>query len=71
MTPSPPAVDATDLRLAEIYRRASPSQKLAVVARLNAMLIGLKEADLLARYPDVTGEQRLRMLRHWWLAAAD
>jgi hypothetical protein len=71
MTPSPRAFDAIDPRLADIYRGATPSQKLAVVSRLNATLIGLKEADLFARHPAATGEQRRRMLRHWWLTASD
>jgi hypothetical protein len=58
-------------RLLELYRRATPTEKLAVVARLNATLIGLKEADLHARLPGLSQEDYRKMLRRWWLAARD
>lgn len=59
---------SADARQHDAYRRASPSQKLAVVARLNAALLGLKEADLKARYPAATAEELRGRLRRWWLA---
>jgi len=55
----------------ELYRQATPTQKLAVVARLNAALIGLKEAELNARCPTLSAERRKEMLRRWWLTATD
>ena len=58
-------------RLLELYRRATPSQKLAVVARLNATLIELKAADLRARQPGLSDDRRREMLRRWWLTASD
>jgi hypothetical protein len=60
-----------DPRLLELYRRATPTQKLAVVARLNGTLIGLKEADLRARQPALPPEKRQQVLRRWWLGARD
>lgn len=60
-----------DPKLLELYRQATPTQKLAVVARLNAMLIGLKEADLRSRQPGVSRENQRDMLRRWWLTARD
>jgi hypothetical protein len=50
------AHEPLDPKLLELYRRATPTQELAVVARLNATLIGLKEADLRARHPGVSLE---------------
>ncbi|MBL9219132.1 MAG: hypothetical protein JNG82_11625 [Opitutaceae bacterium] len=55
----------------ELYRRATPTQKLAVVARLRATALGLKEAALLRQFPDQSLAERRRMLRRWWLAARD
>jgi hypothetical protein len=55
----------------ELYRRATPTQKLAVVARLNATAIALKEASLLARWPDTPAAERREALRRWWLGARD
>ena len=60
-----------DPRLRDLYRAATPTQKLAVVARINATLIGLKEAELLARYAEMTPENRRERLRRWWLGAPD
>jgi hypothetical protein len=36
----------TSIHLRDLYRATTPTQKLAVVARLNATLIGLEEAEL-------------------------
>lgn len=75
MTPQGGMVPASrmspDNRVWELYRRASPTQKLAVVARLNAGLIGLKDADLQARQPELSDQERQVLLRRWWLSAAD
>jgi hypothetical protein len=55
----------------ELYRRATPTQKLAVVARLNATALALKEATLLSRCPDMPATERREALRRWWLGARD
>lgn len=55
----------------ELYRRATPTQKLAVVARLNATTLALKEASLQARRPNMPAAERREMLRRWWLSARD
>jgi hypothetical protein len=57
--------------LLALYRRASPEKKLAVVTRLNATLLGLKEAQLAATRPDWTTSQRRTELRRWWFSARD
>jgi hypothetical protein len=55
----------------ELYRRASPEQKLRVVARLNSALIALKAAQLDSDYAHLPPEARHAMLRRWWLTARD
>jgi hypothetical protein len=55
----------------ELYRRATPTQKLATVARLNATVLKLKEADLQARFPHQSADERREVLRRWWLSARD
>jgi hypothetical protein len=55
----------------QLYQRASPTQKLAVVARLNASAIRIKEAALQSRFPEMAVTERNRVLRHWWLTASD
>lgn len=60
-----------DPRLIELYRRATPTQKLAVVARLNATLIELKASDIRARRPDLAEAQQRAQLRRWWMTARD
>jgi hypothetical protein len=55
----------------ELYRRATPTQKLAVVARLNATAIALKEAALKASAPEMPPGKRRELLRRWWLTARD
>jgi hypothetical protein len=66
-----PRFETLDPRLRAIYRSASPTQKLAVVSRLNAALLGLKEADLQSRFPEMPPAKRRELLRRWWLAALD
>jgi hypothetical protein len=66
-----PARESFEARQWELYRRASPTQKLAVVARLNAGLIGLKQADLRLRQPELSDQERQAIVRRWWLTAAD
>ena len=58
-------------KMVELYRKATPTQKLAVVARLNATLIGLKEADIRASRPDLSRDAQRALLRRWWLTARD
>ncbi|MSU49692.1 MAG: hypothetical protein EXS37_11510 [Opitutus sp.] len=60
-----------DPRLRDLYRSATPTQKLAVVTRLNTTLIGLKEADIRARCPTISQKETRTQLRSWWLAARD
>ena len=55
----------------ERYRRATPTQKLAEVARLNAMAIAIKESSLSGRHPELSQEKRKQLLRRWWLTARD
>lgn len=57
--------------LLALYRAATPAAKLAAVTRLNATLIGLKEAQLAATRPDWTPEQRRTELRRWWMSSRD
>ena len=57
--------------LLALYRRSSPEEKLAVVTRLNATLLGLKEAQLAATRSDWTASQRRIELRRWWFSARD
>jgi hypothetical protein len=54
-----------------LYRQATPTQKLAVVARLNATAIALKEAALRSQFPDMPPETRRAITRRWWLTAHD
>ena len=58
-------------RLLELYRRATPTQKLTVVARLNGTLLELKSAALAAQHPALSPGQRRTILRRWWLTATD
>lgn len=55
----------------ELYRAATPEQKLTVVMRLNHALQGLKEAHLAASRPDWTSEERRVEMRRWWFSARD
>ncbi|MBI5767679.1 MAG: hypothetical protein HZA93_07775 [Verrucomicrobia bacterium] len=55
----------------ELYRRATPTQKLAAVARLNATLLKLKETSLESQFPHLSSVERRALLRHWWLTAHD
>jgi hypothetical protein len=64
-------LEPLDPILLELYRKATPTQKLAVVARLNATLIALKEADIRARRPDLSRKEQQALLRQWWLTARD
>ena len=58
-------------RLVELYRKATPEQKLAVVWRLNRTLQGLKEAQLTADRPEMSPMERRAEIRRWWLAKQD
>jgi hypothetical protein len=55
----------------DLYRRATPTAKLAALARLNATAIAIKEADLKTRRPDLPAAERRAALRQWWLASRD
>lgn len=60
-----------DGRLRELYRAASPTEKLAAVARLNATLTAVKEAAVARQHPDWSPAQRRGWVQRWWLSARD
>ena len=66
-----PRFESLDPQLRDLYRNATPTQKLAVVARLNTSLIELKSADLQSRFPAMPPAKRRDILRQWWLGARD
>jgi hypothetical protein len=55
----------------ELYRRATPTQKLAIVARMNAMALAMKDSSLRTRFPTLTEAERRTRVRHWWLTSRD
>lgn len=57
--------------LVALYRLATPDAKLAAVARLNANLLGLKEAQLAGEHPHWSDERRRAAVRRWWFGARD
>lgn len=59
--------DDVDPLMIPIYRRATAEQKLAVVGRLNAALIALKESQLAQKHSDWPVERQREALRAWWL----
>ncbi len=63
--------EAIDGRLRALYRAANPTEKLAVVARINASLTALKEAAVARQHPDWSQAQRRASVRRWWLEARD
>ena len=71
MTPAGtfPNFEPLDPTLCDLYRAATPTRKLEVVMRLNAALIGLKEAELQARFPALSAGERRQRVRRWWLTA--
>ncbi len=68
-TRQPP--DAIDERLRALYRSASPTEKLATVARINASLTAIKEAAVARQHPEWSLVQRRTAVRLWWLTARD
>jgi hypothetical protein len=65
------AASASDERLRMLYRTASPTEKLAAVARINAALTALKEAALAQQHPEWSAARRRDEVRLWWLTARD
>jgi hypothetical protein len=63
--------ETADDRLRALYRAASPTEKRAAVARINAALTAVKEAAVARQYPDWSPAQRRALVRRWWLAARD
>ena len=63
--------EALDPRQVALYRAASPTEKLAVVARINAALIAIKEAAVAQQHPEWSAEQRRACVRRWWFSARD
>lgn len=70
-TQSRPQAGAIDERLRTLYRAASPTEKLAVVARINASLIAIKDAAVAQQHPEWSIAQRRAAVRRWWLTARD
>ena len=58
-------------RMRDLYRNATPTQKLMIVARLNSTLIDLKDAKLQAQFPAMPEKERRVLLRRWWFGARD
>lgn len=58
-------------QLVELYRRAEPAQKLAVVARINASLQAIKRAQLQMSNPGLSATEQQRQLRRWWFSSRD
>jgi hypothetical protein len=56
--------------LRELYRTATPTQKLAVVSRLNTALLGLKASEITVSRPELSQSAQSALLRHWWLTSA-
>jgi len=63
--------EAIDERLRALYRAASPTEKLAAVARINLSLTAIKEAAVARQHPDWSPVQRRTAVRRWWLSAKD
>jgi len=63
--------EALDPRQVALYRAASPTEKLAVVARINASLTAIKESAVAQQHPEWTVEQRRACVRRWWFSARD
>ncbi|MBM3854176.1 MAG: hypothetical protein FJ399_13635 [Verrucomicrobia bacterium] len=63
--------EASDERLRALYRAASPTEKLAVVARINASLTAIKEAAVASQHPEWSPAERRAAVRRWWLTARD
>lgn len=66
-----PPAGGIDERLRALYRAASPTEKLAVVARINASLTAIKDAALARQHPDWSPGRRRAAVRRWWLTARD
>lgn len=70
-TQTRPPPGGIDERLRALYRAASPTAKLAVVARINASLTAIKEAAVARQHPEWSLVQRRAVVRRWWLTARD
>ncbi len=66
-----PNFEPLDPHLRDLYRAATPIEKLTVVVRLNATLIELKSAALRAKFPAMPPAKRGELLRRWWLTTRD
>eukprot|EP01041_Mallomonas_annulata_P040321 gene40321-64193_t len=58
-----PKFEPLDPHLRDLYRAATPTEKLKVVVRLNTTLIELKSAALQAKYPAMPPAKRSELLR--------
>lgn len=70
-TQTRPPSGASDERLRALYRAASPTEKLAVVAHINASLTAIKEAAVTKQHPEWSPAERRAAVRRWWLTARD
>ncbi len=70
-TQTRPPPGAIDERVLALYRAASPTEKLAAVARINSALTAIKEAAVARQHPEWSPAQRHAAVRHWWLNARD
>jgi hypothetical protein len=66
-----PQIETAEARLLGLYRSATPTQKLAVVGRINASLQALKAAKVRADHPGLTPHEQNRLVRSWWFSARD
>ena len=66
-----PKFEPLDPRLRDLYRAATPTEKLTVVVRLNTTLIELKSAALRSKFPAMPPAKRSGLLRRWWLTTRD
>ena len=66
-----PKFEPLDPHLRDLYRAATPTEKLKVVVRLNTTLIELKSAALRAKFPAMPPAKRGELLRRWWLTTRD
>jgi hypothetical protein len=63
--------DTIDERVRPWYRSASPTEKLAAVARINAALTAIKETAVARQHPEWALVPRRTAIRLWRLTARD
>lgn len=63
--------ESLPVELLNLYRRATPAEKLALIGRINASLLALKAAQVVSRRPALSSADRAAAVRRWWLGARD